>query len=87
MNVLSIYEFPWDNSLAVLEVLIWVCTSALPRGTLSTCRSDTPILGREHLRLYPLDIVPTHPRRALDFAESGSTRGDLSSCMYHERIT
>ena len=35
------------------------CTSALPRGTLSTCRSDTPILGSGHVRLYPLDTVPT----------------------------
>ena len=35
------------------------CTSALPRGTLSTCRSDTPILGSGHMRLYPLDTVPT----------------------------
>ena len=36
-----------------------ICTSALPRGTLSTCRSDTPILGSGHVRLYPLDTVPT----------------------------
>ena len=60
--VLSIYELPWDNSLAVLEVLILVCTSALPCGTLSTCRSDTPILGSGHVRLYPLDTVPTRRR-------------------------
>ena len=57
--VLSIYELPWENYLAVLEVLILVCTSSLPRGTLSTCRSDTPILGSGNMRLYPLDTVPT----------------------------
>ena len=57
--VLGIYEFQWENCLAVLEVLILVCTSALPRGTLSTCRSDTPIMGSGHVRLYPLDTVPT----------------------------
>ena len=61
------------------------CTSALPRGTLSTCRSDTPILGSGHMRLYPLDTVPTHPCRAFGFAAHGSTREDLSSCMYHGR--
>ena len=43
--VLSIYELPWENFLAVLEVLIRVYTSALPRGTLSTFHSDTPIYG------------------------------------------
>ena len=85
--VLSIYEFPWENSLAVLEVLILVCKSALPRGTLSTCRSDTPILGSGHVRLYPLDTVPTHPCIALGFSARGSTRGELSSCMYHGRTT
>ena len=57
--VLSIYELPWENSLAVLEVLILVCTSALPRGTLSTCCSDTHILGSGHVWLYPLDTFPT----------------------------
>ena len=57
--VLGIYELPWENALAVLEVLILVCTSALPHGTLSTCRSDIPILGSGHVRLYPLDTVPT----------------------------
>ena len=35
------------------------CTSDLPRGNLSTCRSDTPILGSGHMRLYPLYTVPT----------------------------
>ena len=55
--VQSIYELLGENSLAVLEVLICVCTSALPRGTLSTCRSDTLILGSGHVRLYPLDTV------------------------------
>ena len=57
--VLSIYEFPWENLLAVLEVLILVCTSALPCGTLSTCSSEIPILGSGHVWLYPLDTVPT----------------------------
>ena len=57
--VLSIYESPWENYLAVLEVLILVCTSALSRGTLSTFRSDTPILGIGHVWLYTLDTVPT----------------------------
>ena len=78
-------SLPWENSLAVLELLILVCSSALPRGTVSTCLSDTPILGSGHVLLYPLGIVPTHPRRALDFAARGSTRGELSSCMYHGR--
>ena len=77
----------WENSLAVIEVLIIVCSSALPRGTLSTYRSDTPILGSGHVRLYPLDTVTTHPRRALVFAARGSMRGDLSSCIYHGRTT
>ena len=63
------------------------CTSALPRGTLSTCLSDTPILGSGHVWLYPLDTVPTHPCRALGFSARGSTRGELSSCMYHGRTT
>ena len=57
--VLSIYELPWENSLAVLEVLILVCSSSMPRGTLSTCLRDTPILGSGHVWLYPLDTVPT----------------------------
>ena len=34
------------------------CTSALPRGTLSTYRSDTPILGSGNVQLYPLYTVP-----------------------------
>ena len=59
MIVLSFYELPWKNSLVMLEVLILVCTIALPRGTLSTCQSDTPILGSGHVRLYPLNTVPT----------------------------
>ena len=59
--VLSIYELLWENYLAVLEVLILVCSSALPRGNLSTYRSDTPILGSGHVWLYPLDTVPTRP--------------------------
>ena len=28
------------------------CTSALPRENLSTCRSDTPILGSGHVRFH-----------------------------------
>ena len=80
-------SLPWENSLAVLEVLIIVCSSALTRGTLSTCCSDTPILGIGHVQFYPLDTVTTHPRRALVFAARGSMRGDLSSCMYHGRTT
>ena len=79
--VLSIYELPWEHFLAVLEVLILVCTSALPCGILYTCRSDTHILGSGHVRLYPLDTVPTHPHIALGFAACGSTRGELYSCM------
>ena len=69
----------------MLELLILVCSSTLPRGTLSTCLSDTPILGSGHVLFFPLDTVPTHPRRALGFAARGSTRGDFSSCMYHGR--
>ena len=49
----------WENSLAVLELLSLVCSSALPRGTLSTCLSDTPIMGSGHVLLYPLDTFPT----------------------------
>ena len=78
-------SLPWENSLAVLEVLILVCSSDLPRGTLSTCISDTPILGSGHVLLYPYDTVPTYPRRELGFSARGSTRIELSSCMYHGR--
>ena len=63
------------------------CTSTLPRGTLSKCRSDTPILGSGHMQLYPLDTVPTHPHRALGLAACGSTHGEFSPCMYHWRTT
>ena len=35
------------------------CKSALSRGNLSTCRSDTPILGSGHVWLYPSDTAPT----------------------------
>ena len=84
---LSIYKLLWENSLAVIEVIILVFTSALPRGTLSTCHSDTPILGIGHVRLYPLDTVPTHPHRALGFSARGSTHGELSYCIYHGRTT
>ena len=44
----------------MLEVLILVCSISLPRGTLSTFISDTPILGSGHVWLYPLDTAPTH---------------------------
>ena len=71
-------SWPWENSLAVIDVLILVCSSALPCGTLPTCRSDTPILGSGHVRFYPLDTVPTHR-----LAACGSTRGEFSSCVYH----
>ena len=62
-------------------MLIIVCSSDLPGGTLS----DTPILGSGHVWLYPLDTVTTHPCRALGFAARGSTHGELSSCMHHGR--
>ena len=52
-------SLPWENSLAVLKLLSLVCSSDLPHGTLSTCLSDTPILGSGHVLLYPLDTVPT----------------------------
>ena len=78
-------SLPWENSLDVLELFTLVCSSAFPRGTLSTCLSDTPILGSGHVMLYPLDTVPSHPRRALGFFACGSTRGELSSCIYHGR--
>ena len=78
-------SFPWENSLVVLELLSLVSSSALPHVTLSTCLSDIPILGSGHVLLYPLDTVPTHPHRALGFAARGSTRKELSSCMYHGR--
>ena len=63
------------------------CTSDLSRGTLSICHSETPIMGSVHVRLYLLDTVPTHPRRALGFSARGSTRRDFSSCIYHGRNT
>ena len=78
-------SFPWENSLAVLELLSLLCSSSLTHGTLSTCLSDTPILVSGRVLFYPLDTVPTHPYRALGFAARGSTRGELSSCMYHGR--
>ena len=52
-------SFPWENYLAVIELLSLVCSSDLPRGTLSTCLSNTHILGSGHVMLYPLDIVPS----------------------------
>ena len=57
--VLSIYELPWENYLAIVEVFIIVFTTALPCRTLSTCRSGNPILGSEHIQLYPLDTSQT----------------------------
>ena len=51
---------PWENSLAVLELLSLLCSSDFPRGTLSTCLIDTHILGIGHFMLYPLDTVPTN---------------------------
>ena len=78
-------SLPWENSLSVIKSLSLVCSSAFPRGTLSTCLSDTPILGSGHVLLYPLDTVPTYPRRALGFAARGSASIELSSCMYHGR--
>ena len=80
--VLSIYEFD-VGELPGRDRITYSC--ALTRGTLSTCLSDTPIMGSGHLLLYPLDTVPTHPRRALGFAACGSTRRELSSCIYHGR--
>ena len=48
---------------------------ALPRGGLSDCLTSTPachsyaaIIGSGHVQLYPLDIFPTYPCRALGFA-------------------
>ena len=55
----------WENYLAVIELLSLVCSSDLPSGTLSTCLSDTPILGSGHVLLYPLDTVPAHITSAL----------------------
>ena len=52
-------SFPWENSLAVIELLSLICSSDLIRGTLSTCLSDTPIMGSGHVLLYTLDTVPT----------------------------
>ena len=52
-------SFLWENSLAVLELFSLVYSSDLPRVTLSTCLSDTPILGSGHVLLYSLDTVPT----------------------------
>ena len=77
-------EFPGNARSAYSDTIdiITGYTSALPHGTLSTCRSDTPILGSGHVRLYPLDTVPTHPLRALGFSAHGSTRRELSSCMW-----
>ena len=49
--------------------------------------SDVAILGSGHVQLYPLDIFPTHSRRALRFAVRGSLRGEISSFIYHGRTT
>ena len=78
-------SLPWDNFPAVLELLSLVCSSDFPRGTLSTCLSDTTIMGSGHVLLYPLDTFPAHPRSALGFSAHGSTHGELSYCMYHGR--
>ena len=43
----------------------------------SACHSDVEILGSGNVWLYPLNIFPTHPRRALGFAAHGNTRGEL----------
>ena len=52
-------SLPWENFLAVLELLILVCSSAFTRGTLSTCLNDTPIMGSGQILFYPLDTFPT----------------------------
>ena len=78
-------SLPWENFLAVLELLSLVCSSALPCGTLSTCLSDIPVLRSGHVLLYPLDTVPTHPHSTTGFDVRVSMRGELSSCMYHRR--
>ena len=54
-------KFP-GHSRSAYSGIIYIgtgCKSALSRVTLSTCRSDTPIMGSGHVRLYPLDTVPT----------------------------
>ena len=71
----------------------WMVTShALPRGYLSRCPTGNPVrhsdvanIGSGHVRLYPYDIFPTHPCRELGFEMCGSSRGELSSCIYHGR--
>ena len=75
-------EFPGCARSAYLG--LYECSAT---HNLSTCRSDTPILGSGNVRLYPLDTVPTHPCRAIGFAVRGSKRGELSSCMFHWRTT
>ena len=52
-------SLPWENSLAVLELLSLVCSTALPRGTLAICLRDTHIMGSRNVLLYSLDTVPT----------------------------
>ena len=54
-------KFP-GHSRSAYSGIIYIGTgfkSALSRVTLSTCRSDTRIMGSGHVRLYPLDTVPT----------------------------
>ena len=62
---------PWENSLAVLELLSIVCSSSLPRGTLSTCLSDTPILGIEILEKAHKLNKPTRALNCLNTQNSG----------------
>ena len=67
----------WENSLAVLEVFILVCSSVLPHVTLSTCSSEIPILGSGHVWLYPLDTVPTVETEVFDERDIGKL-----SCLW-----
>ena len=54
-----------DAYLGIIGICIGF-TSALPRGTLFTCRSEHPIFVNGHIRLYPFDIVPT-PTTVLEY--------------------
>ena len=56
----------------------------LPRRDLSgfttrtpACHSYMAILWSGHVQLYPLDIFPTHLRRALGFLACGNMCGEL----------
>ena len=59
----------------MLELLILVCSSALPCGTLSICLSDTHIMGSGHVLLYPLDTVPTRSNYVVN-------NGNVTACRY-----